>query len=141
MKKKNFKPFILWLILFIAGDILVSFLIGSLSLGSDITVKIFMAYIVIAMDLCMVLIHFGDYAYYFTGHPTYEEAANATKEYRHSYTLAHLKRFLIVTIPILVFYVISYFLNLGMAIDIILTTLGIAGAAISTMNIKWENNK
>lgn len=143
--KKNYKPLILWMILFIAVCTLIPMLINQIfeqlfqiTWGEGGEVRVILMFMVISIDGLMWMIYAGEYVYWINGGPSFEEAKAAGSEKRKAYAGAHLRVFLKMTLVCCVYIVISSFFRLPMLIDIVVIASAIVAAAIKTIPIRFN---
>ena len=135
--KKRYWPLAAWAVLFLAVLIGLSLLAESRTDGLMMT-KLLLAATVLALDLLLFLIRRLETVYWISGGPDFETAKAAGSERRRLYARRHLKRFLIVTVPLLVYLTFSALCRWPVWPDLGLTFAGLVGAAVSTLGIRFE---
>lgn len=138
--KKSYKLFIIWMIALIVIPVIQILICDNyFDLSSKVVLLCVDLEIVLFLDILLYIIYKGEYIYWFTGGPSYEEAKVAGGKARKAYAKAHLDIFIKYSIIILLASIISYLLKWSIAIDITIITLGMVIAAIRTMPIKFKN--
>lgn len=134
--KKTYKPLIAWLIAFPIILILITKILGDISV--EIAVLATLILTVISLYLLMLIIYKGEYVYWINGGPNFEEAKEAGSEIRKEFAKAHLDIFSKITIVSLVYGAISLFLKLSMWLDIVVIMMMVVIATFSTITIEFD---
>ncbi|MBQ8603914.1 MAG: hypothetical protein IJ410_03600 [Oscillospiraceae bacterium] len=129
--KKSYKGFILWIVLFMAGF----FPIMLIKTNAGLLTRITMNYTSMMLAFLAYIIYKYDRIYWYNG-VDFEEAAEAGRERRDAYTVAHLKKFIKFAGFYALFSFIMHLAGKGIWIDSIVFTLGLICTAVSTIRIK-----
>ena len=134
--KKTYKPFIAWLIGFPIFLILITKVLGDLSIKISVLVTLILT--VFSLYLLMLMIYRGEYVYWINGGPTFEEAKEAGSEKRKEYAKAHLDIFAKISLISLVYGGISLPLKFNMWLDIVVIIMMVVIATFSTITIEFD---
>lgn len=132
MLKKSYTGFILWLIVYTASVFMPAFLPIE---GESLPVRIIMGWTAIAILLLMLMIYISEKVYWING-VTYEQAVEAGSARRKAFAMRHLVYFGVFSAPYLVFTIVAQILGWPFWIDIVVFTVGIIAAAVSTVRIR-----
>ena len=130
--KKSYKGYIVWMILFCVGMVVMMIVdfknlkLFSLILGN---------YMFITLSLLTGMIYKNEAIYWYTG-ISYQEACAVTSKQRKEYAYKHFIRFLMVCLGYLVYSIIAYFLSFSFGMSIIICCLLMTVCALSTVPIK-----
>ena len=130
--KKSYKSFVVFMILFMASMFLPILLPFK---DEALLVRIVLNICNLGIVILMVMIFLNERVYWFNG-ITYEEALLAGSLRRKIYAKRHLVVFFIAFIIYFFLSIIFQVLNISMWVDIILNTIVVIVAAISTIRIK-----
>lgn len=133
--KKTYKPFIAWLVLFTLITMSTS-LFKSLAKKQVVAIILFLT--VVSLYLLMLMIYKGEYVYWITGGPSYEEAKAAGSEKRKKFAGSHLKIFTKISFFSIIYILVSSLLDLPIYLDIIVVTMAIIIGAFRTIGIKFD---
>ncbi|MCI8326622.1 MAG: hypothetical protein HFI37_02475 [Lachnospiraceae bacterium] len=140
--KKTYKPliilFISYMIVLIAGLILLEKYIPIKT--KDIMILI-LAVTVLLFDILFFIMYKGEYVYWLSGRPTFEEAKSVKSEVRKKFAFAHLKIFLILTALCVIYIPVSYIIHLSYLVDLYVIMIAIVVSVVMTTPIKFENYK
>ena len=132
MLKKSYTGLILWLIVYTVTIFLPAFLPTD---DGGLLTRIIMGWTAIAILLLMLMIYISEKVYWING-VTYEEAVEAGSARRKTFALRHLVHFGVFSAPYLVFTIVAQILGWPFWIDIVVVTVGIIAAAVSTVRIR-----
>ena len=137
-RRKTYLPMILWavalcLLLPLPG------VFWDDSASEDTLVRLMLLLTLPAIDTLMLIIHFGDYAYWINGGPTFEQCCAATREQRRGYTGAHLRVFAWASAFCAVELLVSWALNLPFWLDVIAFCAILIVAALRTLPIHFSD--
>lgn len=130
--------FIAWLVLFPAV-ILPIRLFPNLSLKISVSILLFL--LVMSIYLLVFIIYKGEYVYWYTGGPSYEEAKSAGSTKRKEYAKAHLDLFRKMTLISSLYLLLSFFFYFSIYIDILIVSLAIVLATLKSTPIKFNKEK
>ncbi|MDO4941543.1 MAG: hypothetical protein Q4E73_01730 [Lachnospiraceae bacterium] len=130
--KKSYMGFVVWMILFCAASVGVSFLPIR---DSSITTRIVYNICAWGITLLAFIIYKTEYVYWYNG-TSYEEAVEAGSERRKRYAWMHFKRFALFSIVFFLFSILAKIFVLSFWIDTVVFLVGFIGVAISTIWIK-----
>ena len=140
--KKDFKPFLIWLILFMVGmngfPMLVK-LFPSMSVEVQTKLSIFL--LLAAILILYYIIFKGEFIYYVPGGPTFEEAKAVGSEKRKVYAKKSFIGMMRASMLTLIFMVISLFMGLSGFYDWIVAGACVGAAAFSTMKEKLHTDE
>ena len=133
--KKTYKPFIIWLILLP----LLAIVIPSIFINASVKIQALAVMLtsIISIYLLILIIYKGEYVYWITGGPSFEEASLAGREKRRRYAKAHLDIFSKYTLLGLLYVPVSLAFDISMWIDILVLSMLIVIAAFRTIPIKF----
>ncbi len=135
--RKTYWPLALWIIGLCALLSLSSVLLGDILSEANAT-RISLLLTLAALDALMLIIHFGEYAYWINGGPTFEQARDATSEQRRNYTRPHLYIFVRASAIAAVELMISWTLDLPSPLDIAAFCVILVVAAFRTLPIRFS---
>lgn len=130
--KKSYKLFILWIIAMIITSFLPAFLY---EMKLQIMLAIVDNILTIDIFLLTLIIYLTESIYWYNG-TTFEQARDAGSERRKAFAAAHMKRFGIFALAFLIYSIISIFIGLPSALDVVICVIGIVAVALSTIKIK-----
>ena len=119
MLKKSYTGLILWLIVYTVTIFLPAFLPTD---DGGLLTRIIMGWTAIAILLLMLMIYVSEKVYWINGIKTF--------------ALRHLVHFGVFSAPYLVFTIVAQILGWPFWIDIVVFTVGIIAAAVSTVRIR-----
>lgn len=99
-----------------------------------------MAAVVLMLLALMGIICRGEYVYWFSGGPSFEEAKAAGSEARREYANRHFAAMFKGSAAALALLAAEYFLGAGEIVMVLSAGACIVVAAISTVKIRWEAN-
>lgn len=135
--KKSYVGLVVWIIVLIGGMIVGMPLLSTAVESEKVMVKLTLLVLVLSILLLMLVVHKGQYVYWMSGGPTYEEAKSSTPERRKRYTWRLLRVFLIFSAVSVCYLIISFLCELPVGIDIVVVCISIVVAAICTMGIRF----
>lgn len=91
--------------------------------------------------LLVFIIYKGEYVYWYTGGPSYEEAKTAGSTKRKEYDKAHLDLFRKMTLISSLYLLLSFFFYFSIYIDILIVSLAIVLATLKSTPIKFNKEK
>ena len=130
--KKSYKGLIIWIILFFAIMVGIGFLPLS---DSELYLRITTNVCTISISILTYIIYKTQNIYWYNG-IDYNEALKISPEQRKLYALKHFKRFLTLSVIILMFSIIMHITSQNSWIDFVVGMLGLIITAISTIKIK-----
>ena len=132
MLKKSYTGFILWIVLYLG----ILFSMAFLPIENDgVMIRLILSFTALAVTGMMLIIYISEQVYWING-VTYEQAVDAGSERRKLFARRHLVRFGIFTAIYVLFAVVGQIIGIPFWIDIVVFTLGMIAAAISTINIR-----
>ena len=132
MLKKSYTGFILWMVLYLG----ILFSMAFLPIENDgVMIRLILSFTALAVTGMMLIIYISEQVYWING-VTYEQAVDAGPERRKLFARRHLVRFGIFTAIYVLFAVVGQIIGIPFWIDIVVFTLGMIAAAISTINIR-----
>ena len=132
MLKKSYTGFILWMVLYLG----ILFSMAFLPIENDgVMIRLILSFTALAVTGMMLIIYISEQVYWING-VTYEQAVDAGSERRKLFARRHLVRFGIFTAIYVLFAVVGQIIGIPFWIDIVVFTLGMIAAAISTINIR-----
>lgn len=134
--RRRYWPFVLWVLLLPAGIGLIAYWAEPL-LPEDDLGKLALAFVTLALDLLMFLIWRLETVYWFNNGPDFEAARDGGSQRRRRYAWLHLKRFLMVTAPVLLYLALSAALGWPLWLDALLFCIAVVAAAVSTVHIHF----
>ena len=135
--QKDFKPFLIWLILFMIGMNGFPMLIKMFpAMTSVMQTKLSIFLLLAALLVLYYIVQRGEYVYYLPGGPTFVEAKEAGSENRKAYGKKCFVTMLRSAMLIVVFMVISLFFQLAGLYDWI-----VAGACIGAAVVAGSKEK
>ena len=132
--RKTYKPLVGWAIALVAVLLCIAAL--PLADGALLT-RLTMLATVLMIILLMAIIHFGEYAYWINGGPTFEQARDAGSAARKAYTWAHLRAFLWSGAASAALMTVSAIAHWPIGADIVGVCLSVIAAAFSTIRIQF----
>lgn len=137
--RKTYMPLVLWMLVYIVLCTVIPMLAGQIwPMSAKQEIWCIYLVTVVALELLMYMMHQGEYAYWITGGPSFEEAKKAGCEKRREYTGAHLKIFSVATVGELGYLIVSYLCDFSFWMDTIVICGGIAAAAFWTLRVKFD---
>ena len=130
--EKSYKGLILWLIGFLAAEILPAFL--PISDGALLT-RIAMNVMTLGLTVLCWMMFRNEKVYWING-VTFEQAKRATSDQRQEFAMAHLRKFGKFALVYLAFSVLAQCIRLHIVFDILIACIGLVTVAISTIKIK-----
>lgn len=130
--KKSYKGLFLWLIIYLLGFVPMF----GIDDGAVVT-RLTLWYTSVMITVLMLIIRNTDSVYWING-VYFEDAEKAGYEKRMEFAQRHLDKFKKHTFLYTVFTLVSYFVGMHFAIDIIVFCVSLIVTAISTINIKLE---
>ena len=135
--QKNFKPFLIWLIVFMIGMNGFPMLVKMFpDMTSVMQTKLSIFLLLIALLILYYIVYKGEYVYYLPGGPTFREAEGAGIEKRKAYGKKCFLTMLRSSMLIVLFLVISLFFELAGLYDWI-----VAGACIGAAVVAGSKEK
>lgn len=135
--EKDFKPFLIWLIVFMIGMNGFPILVKAFpTMTSAMQTKLSIILLLVALLALYYIVYRGEYVYYLPGGPTFRESYEAGSEKRKAYAKKCLGGMLKACALIVLFLVISMFLGLAGLYDWI-----IAGACIAAVIIAGSKDR
>ena len=141
MKKKSYRLLVIWILAFCAGSVLLSVCLDKYLLSMADVADIIFAWIILMVDLLLYMIYKGEYVYWISGGPSYEEAKAAGSEKRKSYARAHLKAFLICTVWLGIYGAAGRIFHFGWALDTGVFCISIIAACAMTIPVKFQKEE
>ncbi len=135
--KKSYLGLVVWTIVLIAEMIVGMPLLSTAVESEKIMLKLTLLALVLSILLLMIIVHKGQYVYWMSGGPTYEEAKSATQERRKRYTWRLLRVFLIFSAVSVGYLIISFLCELPVGVDIVVICISLVVASIGTMGIRF----
>lgn len=133
---KTYKPLAIWFVSFIITALFFGF--GWNLLGNaQILSKIFIIVIMTLIDILFVIIFKGEYVYWIVYGPDFETARNAGSQRRKSYAWKYLRTFLIASLIMLIFLIISVLFHFPANFDFIAFMVILIAAGLATVPIKF----
>ena len=132
--KKSYKGFVLWMVLFIASLFGCAFVPTK---DANLMTLLVDNVMTIGMAILTGIIYKNEKIYWYTG-LSYEDAKQASSRQRKKYAMQHFKRFGIFAGIYLAYWIMAYFFAMPIGLSITIALFGLAGVAISTMNIKLD---
>ena len=130
--QKDFKPFLIWLIVFMIGMNGFPMLIKMLpAMTSAMQTKLSIFLLLAALLILYYIVYKGEYVYYLPGGPTFREAKEAGSENRKAYGKKCFVTMLRSSMLIVLFMVISLFFELAGLYDWIVAGACIAAAVVA----------
>lgn len=137
--KKTYKPFILWLLLFIGLSFSSIPIAQSLfHLDAAATTRVSLLNTLLPLVLLFVVILRGEYVYWINGGPSFEAAREAGSEARRAYARAHLRLFAGASGAGALCIAVFAFLRLSIWLDIAAVCAALVAAALLSLRIKFE---
>ena len=137
-RRKTYMPMILWVVALCALLPLPSVFWDD-SVPAGMLVRLTLLLTLPAIDALMLIIHFGDYAYWINGGPTYQQCCAATREQRRGYTGAHLRVFSWASALCAVELLLSWALQLPFWLDVVALCAILIVAALRTIPIHFSD--
>ena len=134
MLKKSYKGLGLWMLGFVAVVLSVALIP---ELDYKIATRLVLNSTSISVSVLAYIIYKTEYIYWYNG-VSYEQANKTESRIRKSYAYAHVVVFAKFSLFMAVFSVIMHLMNKSIAWDIIVCTIGLIVAAISTIKIKLQ---
>lgn len=135
--EKDFKPFLIWLIVFMIGMNGFPMLVKAFpTMTSAMQTKLSIILLLVALLALYYIVYRGEYVYYLPGGPTFRESYEAGSEKRKAYAKKCLGGMLKACALIVLFLVISMFLGLAGLYDWI-----IAGACIGAVIVAGSKDR
>lgn len=132
--EKSYKGLVLWLIGFLAAEILPAFL--PISDGALLT-RIVMNVMTLGLTILCWMMFRNERIYWING-VSFEQAKRATSEQRREFAMVYLKKFGRFALIYLAFSVLAQCIRLHIVFDILIACVGLVAVAISTIKIKLE---
>ena len=130
--RKSYTGFVLWMILFIAGMFAVIFFPTE---DEALLVRLLMNWMTLGVAGMALLIRLKQAVYWYNG-TSFEDAVKAGEERRKRFAQRHFERFACLAGIYLIYSLLAQLYGLPFWIDIVLATVGLIVAAISTLRIK-----
>ena len=135
--QKDFKPFLIWLIVFMIGMNGFPMLVKMFpTMTSMMHTKLSIFLLLIALLILYYIVYRGEYIYYLPGGPTFREAERAGSEKRKAYGKKCFMLMVRASVLIVLFMVISLFFSLAGLYDWI-----VAGACIVSVVVAGSKEK
>jgi len=138
--KKTYWPLIAWTLALLPVMLGAAAIAERAGLGDRGMVAAMMVVVMLMLLLLMWMIWKGEYVYWFSGGPSFEEAKAAGSEVRREYAWKHLIAMIRGCMAALVLLAVGYFLGMHEVVMVLLTAVCIVAAAVSTMKIRWVVN-
>ena len=135
--KKSYTPLILWSIVLTPAMVAAGMLSESMGMNDRSIVAVSMLTVIVMLLVLMWIIWKGEYVYWITGGPSFEQAKAVGSEKRRDYAWRHFAAILKGSAIALVLLTAEYFLKAHVLVMILSTAVCIIAAAISTASIKW----
>lgn len=130
--KKSYKGFVLWLVIFTV--VMFSFCFLPTEDGGLLT-RLICVEMTCGMAVLAYIIYRTEYVYWYNG-TTYEEAVAAGSERRKAFAKKHLDRFAACAALCVLYSAAAHAMGWPFWIDLIVSSVGLVVAAISTIRIK-----
>ena len=130
--KKSYKGFVLWMIVFMVGLMGVCFLPTE---DGGLLIRLTMNWTTLSVAGMALMIRLNQAVYWYNG-TSYEEAVKAGEERRKRFAQRHWEVFGYFAVIFLIYSLLAQLYRLPFWIDIVLGTVGLCGAAISTIRFK-----
>ena len=135
--QKDFKPFLIWLIVFMIGMNGFPMLVKMFpSMTSAMQTKLSIFLLLVALLILYYIVFRGEYVYYLPGGPTFAEAKDAGSAKRKAYGKKCFETMLKSSMLIVIFMIISMFFRLAGLYDWI-----VAGACIVAALVAGAKDK
>ena len=139
--EKRYWPLVLWLIALVAGMIGSAELAGGAGLsGRGMTAASMMALILLLAAL-FVMIWKGEYVYWISGGPDYDQAKAAGSEHRRAYAWLHFRAMLLGGLVALAVLAVEYCCGANELTMILSVGACVVAAAVSTTRIHWTEER
>ncbi len=132
--KKSYKGFVLWLLGFVVGNIILAPVIMK-AMPEELAVYASLSVTLLFLILLMYVIYKTEYIYWING-VSYEMARKATGEQRKAYAAGHLKRFVRAGVVWLLYGAVKYAFGITLWWDVAVFMAVVIISAVSTVSIK-----
>lgn len=134
---ETYKPLIAWFFSIITAAVFFVILWESYE-NTELLVKISLGILMVMIDVLFAIIYKGEYVYWFSFGPNFQTAQSAGAEKRKAYAWRYFRTFLIASVCLLLFLIISSILVFPYKIDFIVFGIIIVCAGLATIPIKFE---
>ena len=138
--KKIYWPLIAWALALLPVMLGAAAIAERAGLGDRGMVAAMMVVVMLMLLLLMWMIWKGEYVYWFSGGPSFEEAKAACSKVRREYAWRHLAAMLKGCAAALALLAAGYFLGAHEVVMVLLTAVCIVASAVSTVKIRWAVN-
>ena len=132
--EKSYKGLVLWLIGFLAAEILPAFLPIS---DEALLTRIVMNVMTLGLTILCWMMFRNEKIYWING-VSFEQAKRATSDQRRAFAMVYLKKFGKFALIYLAFSVLAQCIRLHIVFDVLIACIGLVAVAISTIKIKLE---
>ena len=139
--EKRYWPFVLWLIALVAGMTGTAELAGRAGLSGRGMTAASMAALILLLAALFVLIWKGEYVYWISGGPDYDQAKAAGSDRRRAYAWQHLRAMLLGGLAALVILALECFCGANELTMILSVGACVIAAAVSTTRIHWTEER
>lgn len=139
--EKRYWPFVLWLIALVAGLIVPAELAGRAGLSRRGMTAVGMTALLMMLTALFVMIWKGEYVYWISGGPDFEQAKAAGSERRRAYAGRHLRAMLLGGCAALAILAAEYCCGANELTMILSVGACVIAAAVSTTRIHWTEER
>lgn len=137
--RKNYRPLVLWSLALLPVMIGVATLAEKGGTDERGMIAVMMITVMLMLILLMWMIWKGEYVYWISGGPSFEEAKAADREVRREFAWRHFTAMLRGELATTALLLIEYALGAHEIVMALSVGAGIVASAISMIGIKWED--
>lgn len=130
--RKSYTGFVLWMILFIAGMFAMAFIPTD---NEALITRLIMNWCSLGISVLALMIYFNQAVYWYNG-TSFAEAEAAGEERRKAFAFRHFLAFAVFALLFSIYSLLGQLCGFPVWLDLILGSVGLIGAAISTLRIK-----